>query len=193
MKVNRWCMCARMDFIINLVSGCLSAAITAFEQVSEQRALQSETGNNHSPLTPHQMSCFICKSEAVTRCHTCGELICEAHGGKDDLCPHCAGGIMAGDPRATNISVEPIKADQHKGWWRPKEAETYTPPACYECKGLARAVCRNCHEHYCRDHAGPSGLCKACGQSANLGLYVIAGVGVIVLIFWLCHWWFGKL
>ncbi|MSQ94935.1 MAG: hypothetical protein EXR98_10330 [Gemmataceae bacterium] len=138
------------------------------------------------------MPCHICQVEAITRCHTCGELICAEHGGKDDLCTRCSGGFVAGDPR-TRISDELLGTQQHHGgWWRPQEAETYTPPSCYECQGLTRAVCRNCQCNYCRDHAGPNGLCKDCGRSANLGLYIIAAIFGLVTVLLLCQWFFGK-
>jgi hypothetical protein len=137
------------------------------------------------------MPCHICQSEAVTRCYTCGELLCEEHG-KNENCPRCSTGFLAGSPRALAISEEPLSAEQHHGWWRPQQAEEYTPPACYECKGLARTVCRNCLSNYCRDHAGPHGLCRACGQSANLGLYVIGGVFAFLFLLCICHWLFNR-
>ena len=82
------------------------------------------------------------------------------------------------------------KKQQH-GWWRPQEAEEYKPPACYECKGLARAVCRNCRLNYCPEHAGSNGLCRECNRSANLGLYVIAAIIGLVALLFLCNWLFG--
>ena len=136
------------------------------------------------------MSCHICQAEAVSRCYTCGELVCAEHG-KDDTCPRCSTGFAVGDPRADRISVEPMPQLDKQGWWRPQEAEASVPPACYQCKGLARAVCRNCHANYCSEHAGRKGLCKDCGQSANMGLYIfLAVVGVMVLMI-LFNWLFG--
>ncbi|MBI2806550.1 MAG: hypothetical protein HYX68_16335 [Planctomycetes bacterium] len=134
------------------------------------------------------MSCHLCESEAVTRCHTCGVLICEQHGGKDDLCTQCSGGFTAGDPR-TRISDEPLgQSKQSGGWWRPQEAEEFQPTSCYQCQALARAVCRNCLSNFCPEHTGPNGLCKACGQSANLGLWVMAGVASLLVIWLLLQW-----
>jgi hypothetical protein len=135
--------------------------------------------------------CHICQAEAVTRCFNCGELVCADHG-KNDTCPNCNAGFAAGDPRATHISNEPMaKPESQHAWWRPQEAEEYQPPACYKCKGLSRATCRNCRDKYCQEHAGPNGLCQDCGRSANLGLYVIAAVAVLLLLSWLLTWWFG--
>jgi hypothetical protein len=137
------------------------------------------------------MNCHICQAEAVTRCYTCGLLVCAEHG-KNDVCPRCSTGFAAGDPRTDRISVEPLPQDAKHGWWRPQEAEEYTPSACYECKGLARLVCRNCRAQYCAEHAGSNGLCQACGRSANLGLFVAAAVlGTFFLLFacnWLYNW-----
>jgi len=138
------------------------------------------------------MICHVCQADAVTRCYNCGELVCAEHGGKNDLCTHCSTGIVAGKPGAP-ISEKPMsEKPQHHGWWRPQEAEQYVPPACYECKGLTRAVCRNCQSNYCQEHAGPNGLCKACGQSANLGIYVFVAVFAMLVIFYLCNWLFGR-
>ena len=74
---------------------------------------------------------------------------------------------------------------------RPQVAEEYQPPACYECQGLSRTVCRNCQANYCREHAGPNGLCKDCGYSANLGLYIVAGMISLILLLLLCNWLFN--
>jgi hypothetical protein len=137
------------------------------------------------------MSCHICQAEAVTRCYNCGELVCAQHG-KADVCQRCATGIVAGRPLAISVSETPLRKAQPAGWWRAKEAEEFAPPACYECKGLTRLVCRNCSCHYCRDHAGFNGLCKACAKSANLGLYVLGGVFVFLLLVFLCQWLFNR-
>ena len=134
------------------------------------------------------MPCHICQAEAVTRCYQCGELVCAQHGGKSDLCSHCSTGFTTGDPRG--VSVVPLVKEQHDGWWRPRQADEFQPPACYSCKGLTRAVCRNCQSKYCRDHAGPNGLCKDCGRSANLGLYVFAGMILLTVFLYLIHWLF---
>ena len=37
----------------------------------------------------------------------------------------------------------------HAAWWRPRQAEEYSPPACYQCRGIARNVCINCGDRYC--------------------------------------------
>lgn len=133
-------------------------------------------------------ACHICKAEAVTRCYTCGELVCEEHG-KNANCPRCSTGFTAADSRS--ISELPLPKSQAKGWWRPQEAEEFKPAACYECKGLARGVCRNCQSHFCPEHAGANGLCKGCEKSANLGIYVFAGLAVIVLILLAWRWLFA--
>lgn len=115
--------------------------------------------------------CYLCQSEAVSRCYTCGQLICAKHGREN--CHRCDTAVVSGDPRPRQTSAEPLKGKEpNHGWWRPQQAEEYVPPACYECKALARAVCRNCQSHFCREHAGRGGLCQECGRSARLGLVV---------------------
>ena len=128
------------------------------------------------------MPCHICQAEAVTRCYTCGELVCAEHG-KSANCPACSTGIAAGDPRTTHIVEEPRRyPEPAHAWWRPKVAEEYQPPSCYECNALSRAVCRNCQSNYCQEHAGVNGLCKSCGRSANMGLYIILIVLVLLAL-----------
>ncbi len=124
------------------------------------------------------MSCHVCGAEAVGRCENCGNLYCAKHG--DGTCARCDTGIKAGDPRQDRISAAPRTATQRTGWWRPQPAEGYTPPACYQCQGIARRVCSNCHELYCPDHAGKNGLCAQCSQSSLLGVAVLVGVVVIL-------------
>jgi hypothetical protein len=128
--------------------------------------------------------CYICQAEAVSRCYTCGQLICAEHG--RDNCHRCDTGVVSGDPRPASISAQALRRrDAKHGWWRPQEAEEYEPPACYVCKGLARAVCRNCLSHYCREHAGCPGMCNACTRSARLGLivFILAMAMIFGLIF----------
>jgi hypothetical protein len=61
-------------------------------------------------------------------------------------------------------------------WWRPQIAEDYEPPACYECKGLARKACRHCDHFYCPEHAGRGDLCASCYRSSFFGMLVFGGV-----------------
>jgi|SRR5579864_577158 len=126
--------------------------------------------------------CYICGEEAISRCYTCGQLICGKHGGEN--CERCRSAVMAGDPRGAHVSVVPLAdGDARAGWWRPQQAEAYQPPACYECKGLARQVCQNCQNRYCREHAGPRNLCAACGRSARLGvLFFLLAIGMMFAV-----------
>ena len=123
--------------------------------------------------------CYICKAEAVSRCYTCGQLICAKHG--DENCHRCDTAVVAGDPPPLHVSAFRLTPQDVKhGWWRPQQAEEFAPPACYACQGLARKVCRNCQSRYCPEHAGPSDLCNACGKSARLGLIVfLIAVGML--------------
>src|SRR5437588_7013007 len=130
------------------------------------------------------MHCHLCQREAVDRCYTCGELFCEEHG--DVNCVRCATGIVAGDNRADRITKASLSKAARPAWWRPQEAEDYTPPACHECQGLARYVCVNCSQRYCREHAGKDGLCLRCqralrGGNVFLALLILGLVGLVVL------------
>src|SRR5262245_13092239 len=133
------------------------------------------------------MKCYICKTEATSRCYTCGNLFCAEHGDERD-CQRCATGIVQGDYRADRVTALPRAAARRPAWWRPQLAEEFEPPACCVCKGLARLTCRNCHSLYCPDHAGPSGLCAACDRSSKIGLAVllctIGLLGLLALFGW---------
>lgn len=130
------------------------------------------------------MHCYLCSSEAVERCYSCGELFCAQHGKGD--CVRCATGIIAGDNRADRISRSPGALPSRPAWWRPKEAEDYEPPACHECQGLARSICVSCGNRYCREHAGKDGQCGRChrsqrGSNVILALMFVLLGGLILL------------
>src|ERR1051325_9129782 len=128
-------------------------------------------------------SCYICQDEAVTRCYTCGRLVCARHGKEN--CVRCDTAVMPGDPPTRHVTAVPLAAQGNPNpWWRPQEAEDFAPPACYQCGGLARAICQHCGEYFCRDHAGTGRLCAACGRSARIGLivFLIAFGGMLALI-----------
>ena len=124
--------------------------------------------------------CYNCKAEAVSRCYTCGRLICAKHGREN--CHRCDTAVMAGSPPPLHVSTTPLAPlDTKHGWWRPQQAAEFVPPACYVCDALARRICRNCQSRYCPDHAGPSDLCMACGKSARLGLIVfLIAIGMLI-------------
>ena len=124
------------------------------------------------------MNCHLCAREAVARCFNCGALFCEEHGNVN--CVRCETGIAAGDPRPDRFSAAPMGSRSRPGWWRPQVAEDYDPPACYECKGLARQTCRHCGNLYCPEHAGRGHLCRACHQSANAALWIVAAVFLVL-------------
>ena len=137
------------------------------------------------------MTCHVCGEEAVARCYNCGQLMCDKHGREN--CIRCDAGIAAGDPRGDRFSpVAVAPAAQKPGWWRPQAAEGYTPPACYGCGGLCRATCRECGSRYCRDHAGPNGLCRECGRSALLGPVILAILFTLFVGLILWGWLFGS-
>jgi hypothetical protein len=136
------------------------------------------------------MTCHVCQEEAVGRCYTCGELFCARHG--DVNCFRCTTAFVEGDPRPDRVSAEPLAKGSRPGWWRPQQAEDYEPPACYECKGLARRVCRHCGSVYCPDHAGSGGLCAACSRSSYFGLVALVAIivlmGGLMLVGWFVGW-----
>jgi hypothetical protein len=125
--------------------------------------------------------CYICEAEAVARCYTCGQLICDKHGGEN--CTRCDTSVMAGDPPGWHIRAARMQPSDVRHWWRPQQAEEFQPPACYNCGALARRVCRNCSSRYCGQHAGTGDLCGACASSARLGLWVfVIAIGMMLAI-----------
>jgi hypothetical protein len=127
------------------------------------------------------MACHICGQEAVSRCFQCGELFCAKHG--DVNCTHCTDAIAAGDPRPDRISAARLRVLARPGWWRPQPAEEYAPPACYQCKGIARRTCPNCQQLFCPDHAGSNGMCAECQSSSRLGVVILAAIaGVLAIV-----------
>ena len=132
------------------------------------------------------MSCQDCGAEAVGRCYNCGALFCERHGNTN--CIRCDGSFMAGDPRPDLVTATPRQVAQQPGWWRPQPAEAYTPPACYQCQGIARRVCTNCQQRFCPEHAGRNGLCAECHQSSYLGIVILGAIGLAFAIVLLLGW-----
>ncbi|MBI3407716.1 MAG: hypothetical protein HY040_05095 [Planctomycetes bacterium] len=133
------------------------------------------------------MPCHVCGLEAIERCYTCGKLFCAQHGKMN--CIRCETGFMPGDRRADRISADrnravTLGASARPGWWRPQPADDFEPPACYQCRGLARRRCRNCGNLMCADHAAKGGLCRECENSARIGIFTLLAlfVGLIALI-----------
>ncbi len=133
------------------------------------------------------MHCHLCNQEAVDRCYTCGELFCADHGRVN--CRSCETGIAAGDGREERVSARPLAKAGRPGWWRPQPAEDFEPPACHQCKGLARRVCMDCQGLYCPDHAGKNGRCSLCEKNTRSGTLFLAifftiFAAVLALAFW---------
>src|SRR6516165_5261862 len=73
------------------------------------------------PTEATMNQCYMCGAEAVSRCYTCGQLICDRHGSEN--CQRCDTGVVAGDPRPEHFSAMPLPAAEGKhGWWRPQPA-----------------------------------------------------------------------
>lgn len=136
------------------------------------------------------MNCYLCHTEAVQRCFTCGRLICEDHG--KSSCLRCETGIAAGDRRTDRVSAELFETSSKLAWWRPQEAEDYEPPACHECQALARFVCRECGLRYCAEHAAGSSLCKLCFRVARQGNWLLAGVFSFMALILAWAWLYAK-
>lgn len=131
------------------------------------------------------MGCFICGDEAVDRCYTCGNLFCARHGSKN--CVRCQSGIAEGDPRGDRISAVP-PPPATPAWWRPQQAEDYTPTACWVCRGLTRAICVECRRPYCAEHAGTNFRCKECQPSSDTATAVV-GIFLLVVLLWFLEYW----
>lgn len=135
------------------------------------------------------MQCYQCQNEAVERCYTCGALFCAEHGNVN--CERCDTAIAPGDCRPDHISATPLATERKQGWWRPQQAEEFTIPACYHCKGLARQRCHHCQSYYCPEHAGSGGLCASCHRSSNLGLAMLLGSLLLIGLLLLFGYWRG--
>ncbi|MCS7045827.1 MAG: hypothetical protein NZO58_05680 [Gemmataceae bacterium] len=132
------------------------------------------------------MACHRCGAEAVGRCYHCGALYCSAHG--DGICELCDGAFAAGDPPADRVTTARRPTVRAFGWWRPRPAEGYTPPACYCCQAIARSVCLHCERRYCPEHTGRNGLCMECSRSSVFGLVVMGIVAVLFVLIMLVGW-----
>ena len=124
------------------------------------------------------MICHFCTNEAAGKCASCGLGICPEHGGK--YCRVCSGAVF---------SHETVTGErQEKGYLQcPPKPEMETiyidddgPPECYQCQGLARKICHNCHNLFCKEHAGQGDWCDRCTHSARVGTWVTAGVVAVI-------------
>jgi hypothetical protein len=60
------------------------------------------------------------------------------------------------------------------------------PPECHLCQGLAKVICRNCHQLVCPEHSSGSDLCRSCAGSSWVGLVVaVLAIGLFCLFVWL--------
>jgi hypothetical protein len=121
------------------------------------------------------MICHYCNREAPAKCISCGLAICPEHGTR--YCHVCSGAVFSRErtegEREEQLflqcppkpRMETIYLDDDDG-----------PPECYCCPALARHVCADCHNLYCRDHAGVGQFCGRCAKGARLGNWIIAGI-----------------
>lgn len=147
------------------------------------------------------MLCDICQHEAVGKCLSCGIAFCSNHGNR--CCFRCSAAVVAAEPsrRSPTTAIRstelPPPSVSGKGYLQCETTARPTiylddpePPGCYICQGLARHICRNCHNLYCPEHAAGSELCASCARSSLWGL-IILGVMfwgfVLVLLFGLAY------
>jgi len=135
------------------------------------------------------MACHVCGGEAVGRCFSCGRLFCEKHGSKN--CVTCENGIAEGNPSPDRVTAKRSRVAHAAAWWRPVPADDYSPPACYVCKSLTRAVCSSCGRNYCAEHAGRKSTCLNCNDPSNVSIYVVGGFLLAMMFFVLVAAWLG--
>jgi hypothetical protein len=124
-------------------------------------------------------TCHYCEKEALDRCASCGLGMCADHGNR--YCQVCSGAVFSRE-RETGERQEQLFLQCPP---KPMMKTIYLddddgPPECYACSGLARHVCQNCHEIYCREHAGTGGHCDQCSKAARVGNWMIAGMLVVI-------------
>jgi hypothetical protein len=132
------------------------------------------------------MICHFCNREASGKCASCGLAICAEHG--DRYCQVCSEAVFSRE-KVTGEREDPGYLQCPP---RPEMPTIYLdddgPPECYQCQGLARKVCQNCHNLYCLEHAGQEGWCAKCSQAARIGYWIIIAIGAwvsVVMAIWL--------
>jgi hypothetical protein len=122
------------------------------------------------------MICHFCNRETTRKCESCGLAICPDHG--DRYCHGCSGAVFSKEvPGAEGKAFLQCPP-------KPRMETIYLdddgPPECYQCQGLARRVCQNCHNLYCAEH-GTAQWCDQCARAARVGTWLTVGI-VAVLV-----------
>src|SRR5206468_2250559 len=111
------------------------------------------------------MICHFCTRETAVKCVSCGLAICGDHGAR--YCHVCSGAVFSKEvPPAQGTAYLQCPP-------KPRMETIYIdddgPPECYRCQGIARRVCQNCHNLFCREHGGKGDWCDLCTHSARVG------------------------
>src|SRR5437667_3683628 len=123
------------------------------------------------------MICHFCNQETAAKCVSCGLAICRDHG--ERYCHVCSGAVFSKEvPGAEGKAYLQCPP-------KPRMETIYIdddgPPECYRCQAMARRVCQNCHNLFCREHAGKDDWCDLCAKSARLGNWLATGIVAAVL------------
>ena len=131
------------------------------------------------------MICHYCNQQAAGKCQSCGLAICPAHG--ERYCQVCSEAVFAPQESSHGDGKAYLQCPP-----KPEIPTIYLdddgPPECYRCQALARKVCQNCHNLFCREHAGKNGWCDQCTESARVGTWLATAiVGTLVGLALLCY------
>jgi hypothetical protein len=134
------------------------------------------------------MICHYCNQEAAAKCVNCGLAICPAHGPR--YCPVCSEAVFTTDLPGSHgqayLQCEP----------KPRMQTIYLdddgPPECYRCGAIARRVCQNCHNLYCREHAGTDQWCDQCARAARVGTWLTAGIVAVIVVLAVLFYFLGR-
>jgi hypothetical protein len=122
--------------------------------------------------------CHYCNHEAHGKCASCGLAVCPAHGGR--YCCVCSNAVFAvekpEDPFGRQFLQCPPKPQMQTIY-----LDDDGPPECYACQGIARKVCQNCHNLFCKEH-GKDGWCDECTKQARVGTWLTAGIVAAMFI-----------
>jgi hypothetical protein len=123
------------------------------------------------------MMCHFCSREAAGKCESCGLGICPNHGAR--YCQVCSEAVFCRETESGKGGKAYLQCPP-----KPAIPTIYLdddgPPECYACQGLAHKVCHNCHNLFCREHAGSGDWCGQCTRAARVGTWLTLGmVGVL--------------
>jgi hypothetical protein len=132
------------------------------------------------------MICHFCNREAVAKCASCGLAICADHGKR--YCQVCSNAVFSQEDASSERPGRAYLQCPPKPGMPTIYLDDDGPPECYRCQALARKVCQNCHNLYCREHAGKGEWCDQCTRGARFanwltGAMVVTVVGSALLFY----------